>query len=97
MSLASLDTSIPQRVPVTAAEPLKYAGEAPGAARLALIGAPDGLNANALLAAGTVDIVALVVAYGKTSYGDVNAAGRTLAEVTDTDVAVIGLLSRAAT
>jgi hypothetical protein len=67
----------------------------PGAA-LTLVEAIDGLDAQALLVAGSVDIVALVVTYGRTTYRDLNMAGQTLAEVTDADVGVIGVHTRPA-
>lgn len=58
---------------------------------LNLIDSPTGLNADALLAAASVDIVALIVEYGRTSYRDLSTAGQTLGEVTDAEIVAIGL------
>jgi hypothetical protein len=92
VSLSSAEASIPQHLRVAAP------GEPEGAARasgvdLALVEANGGLDANALMAAGSANIVALAVTYGKTSYGDLNAAGKTLAEITDADIVVVGVHS----
>lgn len=61
------------------------------AASLTLIDAPAGLDADSLRAAGSVDIVALVVEYGMTSYHDLTVSGQTLAEATAAEIAVIGV------
>jgi MinD superfamily P-loop ATPase len=61
------------------------------AGSLTLIDAPAGLDADSLRAAASVDIVALVVEYGRTSYRDLTAAGQMLAEVTGAELAVIGV------
>ena len=91
VSLTSADTSIARPVGVRGADQLPGAPLGSPSAALALIEATGGLDAHALLAAGTADIVALVVTYGTSTYRDLNAAGRTLAEVTDAAVAVIGV------
>lgn len=93
VSLTAADRSLsPQPVAVGAAAGSTDAGRASGV-ELALVEATGGIDAHGLQAAVWVDIVAVAVAYGTTSYGELNAAGRTLAEVTDADVAVIGFRS----
>lgn len=91
VSRIAAETSLAAPVGVTVAVDPGGAPPASAGAALTVFEATDGLNAQALLAAGAVDIVALAVAYGTTTYRDLNAAGRTLAEVTDADVAVIGV------
>lgn len=58
---------------------------------LTLIDSPAGLTADSLRSAASVDIVGLIVEYGVTSYREIEAAGQTLAEITDAEIAVIGV------
>lgn len=75
----------------TGGAPDESASSHSAADSLTLIDAPAGLDAGSLRAATSVDIVALVVEYGRTSYRDLTAAGKTLAEVTGAEIAVIGV------
>lgn len=62
------------------------------AAALVLVDAcAVGLNRESLHAAVTVDIVALIAVYDATSYRELTEAGRTIAELTEAEVAVIGV------
>ncbi|MCE1173119.1 MAG: hypothetical protein LWW77_00735 [Propionibacteriales bacterium] len=61
---------------------------------LDVVVADKGLDADALQAAASVDVVALVIGYGDGRYRDLTAAGRTLSRVTDAEIAVIGLTKR---
>lgn len=62
------------------------------AAALVLVDAcAVGLNRESLHAAVTVDIVALIAVYDATSYRELTEAGRTIAEATEAEVAVIGV------
>lgn len=66
--------------------------DGPGAASLTLLdGGAVGLNSDSLHAAARVDIVALIVEYGVTTYGELSAAGRAIAEITEAEIAVIGV------
>lgn len=93
ITLLSVDDSRSSRVSSS------HAGAAAGTAppdepvstSLSLIDSPAGLNANSLRAATSVDIVALIVEYGKTTYRELTSAGQTLAEVTDAEIGVVGV------
>ena len=91
VTLASADGSATRRISHSASE-TATTGTA-SAVDLDLVEARDGLDANALMAAGNVHIVTLAVTYGKTPYSDLEVARRTIAEVTDADLAVIGVHS----
>jgi hypothetical protein len=58
---------------------------------LDVVVADNGLDADALQAATSTDVIALVIGYGDARYRDLTAAGRMLSRVTDAEIAVIGL------
>lgn len=53
--------------------------------------AAGGLDAEALRASVSADVVGLVVGYGRSRYTELTRTGRALAKVTDADIAVVGL------
>lgn len=53
--------------------------------------AVDGIAAEALRVAATVDIIALVVEYQKSTYVELTSTAQTLTEITDAEIAVIGI------